>query len=234
MSSSSGSLTRDDKPLEYAEQLDAFLEDLHDLDLSSDIFDETPYLSAHGGYCDIFTAKSRKNCNMIVAVKRLRMHILHNKDASKIILRELRIWSSLKHPNILPLLGFVMHGNYPAFVSLWMVNGSLRTYMQNKPKFSLSYMAREIARGLHYLHDHGIVHSDLKGDNILISILGKPLLADFGISHIITTSAASTTTGVGGSVRRMAVELLAMEAGKHTKQTDVWAYGMVIYYFRSS
>ncbi len=54
-------------------------------------------------------------------------------------------------------------------------------------------------------------------------------MADFGISHIITTSAASTTTGVGGSVRWMAVELLAVEAGKHTKQTDVWAYGMVIY-----
>ncbi len=55
------------------------------------------------------------------------------------------------------------------------------------------------------------------------------MLADFGISHIMTSSVTSTTTGVGGSVRWMAVELLAMEAGKHTKQTDVWAYGMVIY-----
>jgi len=58
---------------------------------------------------------------------------------------------------------------------------------------------------------------------------GEPLLTDFGISHIMASSATSTTSGVGGSVRWMAVELLMVEACKHTIQTDVWAYGMVIY-----
>lgn len=126
------------------------LETLRSVNLSNDIFDQNVFLDAHGGYCDIFTAKSKRHGDMTVAVKRLRVHILHNKDASKVsplyiscicsivnrsyrrkmILRELRIWSSLHHHNVLPLLGYAMHGSYPALVSQWMVKGSLRSYME--------------------------------------------------------------------------------------------------------
>ncbi len=66
--------------------LDSLLEALRGIDLSGDIFDENVFLDAHGGYCDVFTAKSRKHGDMTVAVKRLRVHILHNKDASKVSL----------------------------------------------------------------------------------------------------------------------------------------------------
>ncbi len=65
---------------------------------------------------------------------------------------------------------------------------------------------------------------------------GEPLLADFGISRCISSSdTANTTTGLKGSARWMAIELLSpspnerAEAGKHTMQTDIWAYGMVVY-----
>jgi len=214
--------------------LDSLLEALRGIDLSGDVFDENVFLDAHGGYCDVFTAKSRKHGDMTVAVKRLRVHILHNKDASKMILRELRIWSSLHHPNVLPLLGYVMHGAYPALVSQWMAKGSLRRYMEKSSNVPVIRMARGIADGLMYLHNQDVVHSDLKSDNILMSDAGEPLLADFGISCIMTSSSTTnTTTGVKGSARWMAVELLTpsetAESGKHTKQTDVWAYGMVVY-----
>ena len=63
-----------------------------------------------------------------------------------------------------------------------------------------------------------------------------PLLADFGISSIMTSSSTTnSTTGIKGSARWMAFELLSPrleeteESGKHTKKTDVWAYGMVVY-----
>lgn len=64
--------------------LDLLLDTLRDVDLSGDLYDESVHLDAHGGYCDIFTAKSRKHGNTSVAMKRLRVHILHNKDASKV------------------------------------------------------------------------------------------------------------------------------------------------------
>ena len=62
----------------------------------------------------------------------------------------------------------------------------------------------------------------------------RPLLADFGISHLMANTTSTTTAGVGGSVRWMAVELLnpmanAIDAGKHTMYSDVWAYGMVLH-----
>ncbi len=97
------------------------------------------------------------------------------------IFRELRIWSSLDHPNVLPLLGYVMYGDYPALVSRWMVNGSLRNYIEMFPDtsvirmvrgssiiflvlvpYSLLIKARGTANGLLYLHNQDIIHSDMK------------------------------------------------------------------------
>lgn len=65
-------------------KLSLFLRRLRDIDLSGDLYDESVYLNAHGGNCDVFTAKYRKHGNIMVAVKRIRVHILHNKDASKV------------------------------------------------------------------------------------------------------------------------------------------------------
>lgn len=58
------------------------------------------------------------------------------------ILRELRIWSSLDHPNVLPLLGYVMHGSYPALISKRMVNGSLMNYMKKFPDIAIVRMVK--------------------------------------------------------------------------------------------
>jgi serine/threonine protein kinase len=111
----------------------------------------------------------------------------------------------------------------------------------------------QIASGLVYLHKKGVVHSDLKPvrvltstripisrtlylqDNILVSHDGRPLLSDFGISRIVIESNTVTgTTTLGGNVRYMAPELLGPQAAGlvhqfHTKQSDVWAFGMVVY-----
>lgn len=115
------------------------------------------------------------------------------------------------------------------------------------------HQARGIADGLLYLHNQGVVHSDLKSvtqlsvshilqslmlpsfqDNILMSDSFSPLLADFGISRLMTSSSStSSTTGAKGSARWMAFELLSPRmngaSGKHTRESDVWAYGMVVY-----
>ncbi len=74
------------RPPDSGGDLSLLLETLRDINLSGDIFDESVYLDAHGGYCDIFTAKSRRHGNITVAVKRIRVHILRNKDASKVSL----------------------------------------------------------------------------------------------------------------------------------------------------
>ena len=71
--------------------------------------------------------------------------------------------------------------------------------------------------------------------NILVSPAGIPLLADFGIAQMLCSSSSvePTSSELKGSVRWMAIELFNVndseQSIRHTKETDVWAYGMVIY-----
>ena len=64
--------------------LHELLKDLCDIDLTDDIYDEGPFLEAHGGYSDVFAGKSRKHGATVLAIKRLRVHIMKNKDVFKV------------------------------------------------------------------------------------------------------------------------------------------------------
>lgn len=110
----------------------------------------------------------------------------------------------------------------------------------------------DIASGLRYLHSNGIIHADLKGvsetdrdvvrahplatkANILMNNDYRAVLADFGLAEMVsTTSLAITNAAAGGTVRWMAPELLNPEIyglanSKSSKESDVYAFGMVIY-----
>ncbi|KLO14114.1 hypothetical protein SCHPADRAFT_939791 [Schizopora paradoxa] len=219
----------------YEERLRQLLDGLNSIDLTGHISEQAEHFDAHGCSSDVYKAKLMMHDHMLVdvAVKRIRIHIYRNKSVAKIIFRELKVWSGLNHPNILPLLGYVRHGEYPAMVSRWMVKGSTRDYIERNPDYSKAYMTTGIAAGLAYLHERNIVHSDLKSDNIFISDSGEPLLADFGISRIVTQTSSTSQSSAKGSIRWMAIEFwlsdLNEEEGKvvHTKHTDIWAFGMV-------
>ena len=75
--------------------------------------------------------------------------------------------------------------------------------------------------------------NDMK-DNILMNHYGEPLITDFGLSRMITYSQTFMASAMNGSIKRslrwMAYELLSREdEAKHTKESDMWAYGMTIY-----
>ena len=75
------------------------------------------------------------------------------------------------------------------------------------------------------------VHSDVEQSNVLVSHAGTPLVCDFGLSRIVSKqdskAAITTSTGLQGSVRWMARELIEETEG-HTIASDVWAYGMTL------
>ncbi|KLO13728.1 kinase-like protein [Schizopora paradoxa] len=153
--------------------------------------------------------------------------------------KEMKIWSTLNHKNILPLLGyFVEGGKYPNFISMWMENGSLYDYMEEISGGieSLSIMSG-IASGLTYLHAEGVIHADLKSPNVLISDTKEPLLADFGLSQVLyplfsTAGQSSNSNSPTGTVRWMAREFFdesSVTAIVPNEKSDVWAFGMVLY-----
>jgi len=216
-----------------SDKLSNLLNELHHLDLSGEVVIDGRR-PLYGGCADVFKGYLVVE-NKPVAVKRLRIYPGSNNDVSKNILKEIYVWSKLSHTNVLPLLGYVIEQNYPSLVSEWMVKGSLRSYMNMLSTARLFVMAIGIARGLRYLHVKGVIHADLKTDNVLISSSGDPLLADFGISRLASSSTIGfTTDSVRGSTRWMACELLVISENeddgppRHNEKTDVWSYGMTL------
>ncbi|EGZ19960.1 hypothetical protein PHYSODRAFT_460208, partial [Phytophthora sojae] len=115
-----------------------------------------------------------------------------------------KIWYKLRHPHIVQLFG-ACHINQPFFV--WT-------------------KLHEAALGLSYLHSHGVVHGDLKCNNILIGSDGHAKLTDFGLSFMSDTTQMRHHQPVVGAVRWKAPEVLRGEGP--TFASDIYSFGMCI------
>ncbi|KAL5522769.1 hypothetical protein ACEPAG_8787 [Sanghuangporus baumii] len=236
-------LVNKEKKARSSKALDGVLSTLAHLDLTDRIQYHGAVMKAHGGYCDVFVGSAdldeshalrpKRRGLITVAIKRLRVHIQSDKDFAKLLRKELFVWSKLRHANILPLLGFVKEGDYPSVISEWMENGTIKQYMKSSPSVDPEPLIAGIAAGVRYLHMKNVVHSDLKADNVLVGHSGEPLICDFGISRILSHSLSNggtSSASLKGSARWMAPELFNVEIDTHhTKETDMWAFGMTVY-----
>ncbi|KAG6330236.1 hypothetical protein ID866_8853 [Astraeus odoratus] len=182
----------------------------------------------------IFTLKTAvcqgilRPCGTKVALKTLRFPRFGDDLAIKRVLHEIHVWSKLRHDNILPLIGITTQVNHTvSALCEWQDRGNAYDYVKDC-EVDPRPLILGIARGLLYLHDHrpgAIFHGDLKGQNVLISNDGHPLLTDFGFSYL-EDSSFSLTVSVpsGGTIPWTAPELL--DGGKISAQGDVWAFGM--------
>ncbi|KLO07120.1 kinase-like protein [Schizopora paradoxa] len=224
-------LERPESPSERL--LSRILNKLIHLDLSDDVTVDNRSVPAQGGYADVYIGQSRRYGRK-VAVKRLRLHVGGNWDVVKNFAKEIRIWSELNHKNVLPLLGYMIEGNYMSLVSEWMERGSLRSCMPKLSTRDLFIMSIGIADGLAYLHSRNVIHSDLKTDNVLVSLDGTPLLTDFGVSRLESSSTTGyNTETVRGSTRWLSFEFFEISDDDlppptHNEKTDVWSLGMTI------
>ncbi|KAF5361874.1 hypothetical protein D9756_002590 [Leucocoprinus leucothites] len=147
-------------------------------------------------------------------------------------IRELILWAHVSHPNILPFCGMLLENvnNHQriCLVSPFMKNGNLHDYAPRLPQKSRLPLILDVINGLHYLHVLGIVHSDLKGENVLISNQGRCLITDFGTTQI-TTATASTTTSLVPTTLRFAAPEVVLSSGPPTKERDIWSFGCLCY-----
>ncbi|KAF9781215.1 kinase-like domain-containing protein [Thelephora terrestris] len=176
--------------------------------------------------------------NKAVAIRTLRIDQKTNGDKhQKLFCKECIIWMKISHPNLLPLIGIDIDsqtGHY-SMISELMANGNIREYIRQNSA-NRHRLLEDIAAGLCYLHEHDIVHGDLKGNNILITNETPPraCLADFGISTLApSTSGVTATDNAGGTFLYMAPELIApstigSSSARPTKPADIYALGMVI------
>ncbi|MGE5927113.1 MAG: protein kinase domain-containing protein [Gemmatimonadota bacterium] len=150
--------------------------------------------------------------------------------------REIRLAASLQHPHILPIFdsGAIDAGGKPLFYyTMPFVEGeTLRARLEREGPLPIEValrFAREVAEALDHAHRHGIVHRDVKPENILVSD-GHALLADFGIAKAATEAGDRlTATGLSlGTPAYMSPEQAAADS-RVDGRTDIYSLGCVLH-----
>ncbi|KAF9449509.1 kinase-like protein, partial [Macrolepiota fuliginosa MF-IS2] len=149
-------------------------------------------------------------------------------------IKELILWAHLSHPNILPFYGVFGGDSRIRLVSPWMANGTICEYSRRLPQVSRMPLISDVVDGLLYLHKLNIVHSDLKGANVLISDRGRAFITDFGISHIATVAGRQqfTSSLIGNTARWAPPETFDQDPEvpiRPTKAQDIWSFGCLCY-----
>ncbi|KAJ4872142.1 putative L-type lectin-domain containing receptor kinase I.11 [Raphanus sativus] len=162
-----------------------------------------------------------------IAVKR----VCHNgKQGMKQFVAEVVTMGSLKHRNLVPLLGYCRRKGELLLVSEYMSNGSLDRYLFHRDKPSLSWPQRfvilkDIASALSYLHtgaNQVVLHRDIKASNVMLDSDFNGRLGDFGMARFEDYGDSLPATAAIGTMGYMAPELTLM--GTSTR-TDVYAFG---------
>ena len=153
--------------------------------------------------------------------------------------REIMLAAALHHPNIVPVLSAGEVDGLPYFLMPFVRGESLRTRLRRGPLSIRETIAtlKDVARALSYAHDRGIVHRDIKPDNILLSS-GAATVVDFGVAKAITAArrpesapADATMTGAGislGTPAYMSPEQASADPNVD-QRADLYSLGVVAY-----
>ncbi len=164
-----------------------------------------------------------------VALKVLPREMLHDPQFRSRFEREIKMVASLEHPAIVPVYDVGDEDGQPYFVMRFMTGGSLSDLIKNG-QFTLAETANiisKIAQGLAYAHRKGVIHRDLKPDNILFDENAEPFISDFGIAKLAESGSSLTGSGVIGTPAYMSPE--QAQGTQVDGRSDVYGLGVIIY-----
>src|SRR5438874_4842960 len=184
-----------------------------------------------GGQGVVFRAR-QKSLNRTVALKVINL----GQWASQAHLRRFRLEAEaaarLEHPGIVPIHEVGERDGSCYFSMKFVEGGQLDEVVRRKPMSirQAAELIAKVAHTVHYAHEHGIVHRDIKPGNILLDVKGKPHLTDFGLARLIETESAMTRTmEVLGTPSYMAPEQAVGNNAAVSSVTDVYGLGAVLY-----
>lgn len=166
----------------------------------------------------------------LVALKLLPPLLAGEPSLRQRFLTEARTAAKLSHPNIIPIFAVDEVGEFVFFVMAFVDGETLGQRIRSRgaiPPSELARILREVAWGLAYAHGQGLVHRDVKADNILLERgSGRALVADFGIAR--HNSTAATAGEILGTVEYMSPEQASGTAIDH--RSDIYSLGVVAFY----
>src|SRR5208283_5367477 len=182
---------------------------------------------ARGGMGMVWKAR-QSNLNRDVALKMIRAGALASPDEVARFLREAEAAANLQHPNIVAIHEVGEH-----YFSMDLVQGrDLEALVKDgplAPQRAARYV-KIIAEAIHFAHQRGTLHRDLKPQNVLIDAADQPRITDFGLAKIMKDDSQLTQSGVVmGSPSYMPPEQAAGRHGDIGPASDVYSLGAMLY-----
>jgi TolB-like protein/Tfp pilus assembly protein PilF len=199
-----------------------------------------------GGQGVVFRAR-QKSLNRIVALKVISLGHWASKATLKRFRFEAEAAARLEHPGIVPIHEVGERGGSCYFSMKFVEGGQLAELArsatadssdgerQPMPIRRAVELIAKVARTVHYAHEHGILHRDIKPGNILLDAKGEPLLTDFGLARLVEAESTVTRTKeVMGTPSYMAPEQAVGNNAAVSSATDVYGLGAVLYQLLTS
>src|SRR5262245_25867160 len=184
-----------------------------------------------GGQGVVYRAH-QKSLNRTVALKMISVGSWATEAHLKRFRLEAEAAAKLEHPGIVPIHE-VGERDGSCYFSMKFVEGGQLDRVVKRTPMSIRQAAElisKVARTVHYAHEHGILHRDIKPGNILLDANGEPLLTDFGLARLVEAESTVTRTKeVMGTPSYMAPEQAVGNNAAVSSATDVYGLGAVLY-----
>lgn len=185
-----------------------------------------------GGMGEVYLARDSK-LDRMVGLKVLPWHFVADAERLSRFQREARALSSLNHPNLVTIYE-VGEANGLHFIAMELVEGKTLSSLRDKLSVKdLLAIVAQVAEALGAAHQSGIIHRDVKPDNVMVRPDGYAKVLDFGLVKLTEVeptpgSAANTRLGVAmGTLAYMSPEQASGEPVDH--RTDIWSLGVLLY-----
>jgi serine/threonine-protein kinase len=186
-----------------------------------------------GGMGIVYKARDRR-LKRPVAIKVLPPELSFRSEIRTRFLREAETAAQLSHPNIVPIFSVDERDGMVYFVMAFVDGENLAVRLHQRGSMDADEVRRillEVARALDYAHERGVVHRDIKPDNILIQHDGRVMVTDFGIARAVTEGSDARLTATGMAIGTPAYMSPEQSMGERQidGRSDLYSLGVVGY-----